>query len=56
MSPYFFILRIKGLSYLIEKQVDEGGWKPVWVLRGGTIISHLLFADNVLFFGKASAG
>lgn len=32
-----------------------GRWKAIPVTRGGTRISHLMFADDVVLFGEASA-
>ena len=55
MSPYLFILCMEALSHLIKNQVEEGNWQPIHVSRGGLGISHLLFADDVLLFTKASA-
>ena len=54
LSPYLFILCMEGLSALIQNKVETGLWKPVKVSREGPKISHLLFADDVLLFSKAT--
>ena len=54
LSPYLFILCMEGLSALIQNKVEAGLWKPVKVSRDGPRISHLLFADDVLLFSKAT--
>lgn len=38
----------------IEKRVNWGEWQPIQISRDGPSISHLLFADDVLLFSKAS--
>jgi len=43
------------LSHLIETLHMAGIWKAIPVSRGGTKISHLMFADDVVLFGEASA-
>ncbi|XP_072064261.1 uncharacterized protein [Arachis hypogaea] len=53
MSPYLFVICMERLSCLIARQVEVGRWKPVTMSRGGSVISHLLFADDLIFFCKA---
>ena len=43
------------MSQLIVKSVDTGAWKPFRVGKGGTKVSHLCFADNMLLFAEANA-
>ncbi|KAL4301309.1 hypothetical protein AHAS_Ahas17G0288000 [Arachis hypogaea] len=52
MSPYLFVICMERLSCLIARQVEVGRWKPVTVSRGGPVISHLLFADDLILFCK----
>ncbi|KAL4349501.1 hypothetical protein AHAS_Ahas10G0048300 [Arachis hypogaea] len=53
MSPYLFVICMERLSCLIARQVEVGRWKPVTMSRGGPVISHLLFADDLILFRKA---
>jgi hypothetical protein len=55
LSPYLFVLFLERLSQLIVKSVDTGAWKPFRVGKGGTKVSHLCFADNMLLFAEANA-
>jgi len=54
LSPYLFVACMERLTQLIESKVAEGQWKTIPLSRGGTRISHLIFADDVVLFGEAS--
>ncbi|GAU31728.1 hypothetical protein TSUD_215290 [Trifolium subterraneum] len=54
MSPYIFVLCMDKLSHLIAEAVDGGNWQPIKAGRSGPFISHLMFADDLLLFGKAT--
>lgn len=54
ISPYLFVLCIERLFQAIETKVNEGRWIPIQVSRGGPKISHLAFADDLIFFTEAS--
>lgn len=34
--------------------IEQDLWKPVRLNRGGPIISHLAFADDLIFFAEAN--
>ncbi|KAL5733231.1 hypothetical protein ACOSQ2_032923 [Xanthoceras sorbifolium] len=54
ISPYLFVLCMEKLSHLIVDCVNKGSWKPIAVSRGGPLISHLFFADDLILFGHAT--
>ncbi|XP_050386206.1 uncharacterized protein LOC126802601 [Argentina anserina] len=54
LSPYIFVLCMEKLSHLINTLVDDGLWKPVRASQSGPKISHLFFADDLIFFAEAS--
>jgi hypothetical protein len=41
------------LSHLIAAAIEKGKWKPMRAGRHGPLISHLMFADDLLIFGQA---
>ncbi|KAA3477433.1 reverse transcriptase [Gossypium australe] len=54
LSPYLFLICSEGLSALIRLADREGVLKGVKASRRGPVISHLLFADDCIFFGEAT--
>ncbi|KAL0000247.1 hypothetical protein SO802_019849 [Lithocarpus litseifolius] len=53
LSPYLFILCMDFLSQLIEGKCNGNLWQPVKASQSGPTLSHLLFADNLVFFARA---
>lgn len=53
LSPYLFILCADVLSSLLTKANQEGKIQGIRVSNRGPSVSHLLFADDSLFFLKA---
>ena len=52
LSLYIFILYMKYLGHLIEQKCVDGGWTPLRFSKNNLGISHPLFADDILLFGK----
>ena len=52
MSPYLFNICLEALSKSIHTSCDTKEWTPFWVGRKKVPISHLLFADDLLLFGR----
>lgn len=50
LSPYLFILISNVLTWLMQKAVAEGSIKGIQLNRFCPKLSHLLFADDVIFF------
>lgn len=53
ISPYTFVLCLERLEHRIQKEVVDDRWKPLKESRNGPSISHLFFADNMLFFAES---
>ncbi|KAL6130571.1 hypothetical protein ACLB2K_068950 [Fragaria x ananassa] len=53
LSPYLFLLCSKGLTSLLQKADQEGLVHGARVTGSAPAISHLLFADDSLLFGRA---
>ncbi|MCH93152.1 putative ribonuclease H protein, partial [Trifolium medium] len=54
ISPYLFVLCMDKLSHLILHAVEEGKWNGIKAGRNGPVVSHLMFADDLLLFGEAN--
>jgi hypothetical protein len=54
ISPYLFVLCMDKLSHLIMHAVNVGDWRGIKAGRNGPMVSHLMFADDLLLFGEAS--
>ena len=54
LSPYLFVLCMERLCHLIEEEVGKKAWKPISISRGGPKLSHICFADDLIFFAEAS--
>ena len=54
ISPYLFLLCVKGLSAMFRREVRLERIKGVSVCRGAPQISHLFFTDDSIIFCKAT--
>lgn len=54
LSPYLFLFCMDILSRMATRDTDIKLFQGIQVRRSGLKISHLFFADHVLFFFKAS--
>ncbi|GLT45320.1 hypothetical protein SLA2020_191580 [Shorea laevis] len=54
ISPYLFILCMEYLSVKISTDMAAGRWKGSKAGKRGPTLSHLFFADDLIFVGKAS--
>ncbi|XP_065616004.1 uncharacterized protein LOC136061741 [Quercus suber] len=53
LSPYLFIMCMEVHRLMIKDKCDSKLWDLVKASRGGLAFSHLLFADDLILFGKA---
>lgn len=54
LSPYIFVICMERFSRWIHREVDRGKWRPLKVSRGGTAVSHLFFADDIVLFAEVT--
>jgi hypothetical protein len=54
ISPFLFILGSEALSWLLLREEQNVNIKGMKIARNNPSIHHLLFADDLLLFGKAS--
>ncbi|MCH79377.1 putative non-LTR retroelement reverse transcriptase [Trifolium medium] len=54
ISPYLFVLCIDKLSHIIVNATNNGEWRTLKAGRTGPMVSHLMFADDLLLFGEAT--
>ncbi|CAL1382610.1 unnamed protein product [Linum trigynum] len=54
LSPYIFKLCMERIGKLVEATVAREDWKPILLSQRGPLLSHLFFADDLIFFGVSS--
>ncbi|XP_074299001.1 secreted RxLR effector protein 78-like [Silene latifolia] len=54
LSPYLFILCVEILSSLVRRAVENNMLKGLRISSHAPMISHLFFADDSIFFLRAS--
>ncbi|GLT63634.1 hypothetical protein SLA2020_361840 [Shorea laevis] len=54
ISPYLFILCMEYLSIKLSNDMAEGKWKGSKASKRGPTLSHIFFADDLIFVGKAT--
>ncbi|KAL0406227.1 UNVERIFIED_CONTAM: putative mitochondrial protein [Sesamum latifolium] len=54
LSPYLFLFVAEVFSSMLQTTIDRREMEGIAVSRGAPRISHLLFADDTIIFGKAT--
>lgn len=54
LSPYFFIVSLEGLNVPMNLACEKGLFSRIKVPNSDLMVSHLLYADDALFFGEWS--
>ncbi|KAL9995937.1 putative RNA-directed DNA polymerase [Helianthus debilis subsp. tardiflorus] len=54
LSPFLFVIAMEALSGIMKKAVSEGIFKGLKCTRNGPVLSHLIYADDVVFLGEWS--
>jgi Reverse transcriptase (RNA-dependent DNA polymerase) len=55
LSPYLFIIAMKFLTKGINKVQQEGGIELIQLVDNAPTLTHAIYADDLVLFGKASA-
>lgn len=55
ISHNMFMLCVDKLSHIISNAVDREEWKAIKVGRDGPVVFYLMFLDDLLLFGEATA-
>ena len=54
LSPYLFVLGCEVRSRILNRSCSEGLLKGIHVSKGGTELTHALFADDLIIFARAN--
>jgi hypothetical protein len=55
LSPFLFILGTEALSRILQQQESLGILKGIKIAKNCPPITHLLFADDLIIFAKATS-
>ncbi|MFS8018660.1 putative RNA-directed DNA polymerase [Helianthus anomalus] len=54
LSPFLFVLAVEALSGIMKKAMSEGIFNGLRCTSNGPVLSHLIYADDVVFLGEWS--
>ncbi|KAJ0511624.1 putative RNA-directed DNA polymerase [Helianthus annuus] len=52
LSPFLFVIAIEALSGIMKKAISVGIFKGLQCTSQGPMLSHLMYADDVVFLGE----
>ncbi|KAF5754385.1 putative RNA-directed DNA polymerase [Helianthus annuus] len=55
LSPFLFVLAMEALTGIMKKAVSEGIFNGLQCTSNGPVLSHLIYADDVVFLGEWSS-
>ncbi|KAJ9558233.1 hypothetical protein OSB04_012847 [Centaurea solstitialis] len=55
LAPFLFLVVAEGLNVMVEEALEKGLFKGVKVGSNEVVLSHLQYADDVIFFGEWGA-
>ncbi|XP_028803664.1 uncharacterized protein LOC114758739 [Neltuma alba] len=55
LSPYLFILASEVFSSMLSIHAKHGNFRGINITRGGSMLTHCLFADDTIIFMQAEA-
>ncbi|KAJ0568314.1 putative RNA-directed DNA polymerase [Helianthus annuus] len=56
LSPFLFVIAMEALTGIMKKAISEGIFEGLRCTNDGPLLSHLIYADDVIFLGKWSFG
>ncbi|GKV48207.1 hypothetical protein SLEP1_g55033 [Rubroshorea leprosula] len=54
LSPFLFLIVAEGLNGMVTAAIEKKLYKGVTMGSGEVMVSHLQFADDIIFFGEAT--
>lgn len=54
LTPYLFVLCMERLPHLIQLAVDSEFWRPIQLNKGGSSLTQLFFANDLILYAEAN--
>ncbi|XP_022003858.1 uncharacterized protein LOC110901312 [Helianthus annuus] len=54
LSPFLFVIAMEALTGIMKKAMSEGIFEGLRCTNDGPLLSHFIYADDVVFFGRWS--
>ena len=56
MAPFLFLIVVECLNIMVKEAMEKGMFKGVKVGNEDIMLSHLQYADAIIFFGEWESG